>query len=397
MSKVFSVRTLTAIVCFTAALTFAATTALFAFVIIPKREGATAGYNNKLAEIDALVKEYYIGEYDSVKISDGLSYGFTVGLEDKYAGYVTAENADESLDSLMGYNSGMGVLIVQHPDTGYIYVTEVHKDSPAEKAGIKQKDQIIELDGQKVSDVGYSQAVDYIKTVPNGDKIKAVILREGNELSVEIELMQFVTQTVFFQKIKNNGYIHIASFNDKTVEQFIEAVDALTAQNVDSLIFDVRGNGGGTLTSVYHMVDYLVPEGLIVKVDYKDDRNDQIYMSNANEVNLPMVVLTDENTASASELFTQSLIDYGKAISVGRKTYGKGVVQRTFTLSDQSLIRFTVAKYYTKSGICVDGVGVAPNISVEWTEDELSHRIINGIESDKEYLKAVEYLTSQLS
>ena len=132
-------------------------------------------------------------------------------------------------------------------------------------------------------------------------------------------------------------------------------------------------------------------------VDYKDDSYDQTYLSDDKEIDLPMIVLTDENTASASELFTQSLIDYGKAVSVGRKTFGKGVVQRTFTLSDQSLIRITVAKYYTNSGKCVDGDGIEPTVPVEWEQNELSYRLVNGIEVDKDFLAAVEYLDSQLS
>jgi carboxyl-terminal processing protease len=136
---------------------------------------------------------------------------------------------------------------------------------------------------------------------------------------------------------------------------------------------------------------------LAIEVRYKNKEDCQTYLSDANDVDLPMVVLTDENTASASELFTQGLKDYEKAVSIGRKTYGKGVVQRTFTLSDGSLVKFTVAKYYTANGTCLDGIGIEPDYPVEWTEDELRYRLIKGIEVDKDFIKACAYLDGQLS
>ena len=285
--------------------------------------------------------------------------------------------------------------VTAHPETGNIYVSEVHSESPADKAGIKKGDQITALDGQSVAEKGYSWALEYIPTIPLGDKITADVLRSGTTLTVEIELSVYVAQTVFYEKIDDIGYIAITSFNDKTVEQFKNAVDSLIEQNAAGLIFDVRGNAGGTLNSVRQMVDYLVPEGLIVKVDYKDDNVDETYLSDAHEIDIPMAVLTDENSASASELFAQSLIDFNKAVTVGRKTYGKGVVQTTFTLSDGSQVRFTVAKYYTNSGTCVDGEGITPTVPIEWTEDELKYRYVNGIRADKDYLAAVKYLKAQ--
>ncbi|MBO5746381.1 MAG: carboxy- processing protease, partial [Clostridia bacterium] len=139
----------------------------------------------------------------------------------------------------------------------------------------------------------------------------------------------------------------------------------------------------------------IIPEGLAFEVKYKNSENNQVYLSGKNEVDLPIAILTDESTASASELFTQALKDYNKAISIGRNTYGKGVVQRTFSLSDGSLVRFTIAKYYTANGTCLDGIGVKPDFEMQWTEEELRYRFVNGIEKDKDFLKAVEYLKAQ--
>ena len=395
MNKKISLRFLITIVAFFTVAAVAITSMLFMYVIIPRREGELFQYNQKMLEINELVQQYYIGEIDEGCMKDGLSYGYTWGLNDKYAAYIPKAEAEESMNTLYGLNTGMGVQVAWHPDNNYIFVSDVHKDSPADNAGIKPKDQIIKLDEHSVKEIGYENSLAYIKTIPAGEKITAVILRDGEELTIEITLTQYVAQSVFYEKIGDNGYIQITAFNDMTVDQFVEAVDTLVEQNVSSLIFDLRGNGGGTLLSVYHMVDYLVPEGLIIKVDYKGEDYDETYLSDEHEVNVPMVVLTDENTASASELFTQSLIDFNKAVSIGRNTYGKGVVQRTFTLSDGSLVRFTVAKYYTANGTCLDGIGVTPKVSVEWTEEELKYRLVIDIEDDKDYKAAVNYLNGQ--
>lgn len=385
------------VVCFFTVSAVVITASLFEFIVIPNRDASLYRYNSKMLEINQLIEKYYIGEIDPNIMADGISYGYVAGLNDRYAAYITADEAEETMNSLLGYNTGMGIQIVRHPDTGNMYVTEVHAGSPADIGGILPKDQIFSLDEYTVTDIGYSESLAYIKSLPAESTISVGILRDGQKLTLDIKLTQFISQSVFTHNIDGYAYILITQFNDKTVDMFVNAVDAAVDGGTKGIIFDLRGNGGGTLTSVYHMVDYLVPEGLVISVDYKGDAYDETYMSDAHEVDLPMAILTDESTASASELFSQSLIDYKKAITVGRNTYGKGVVQRTFTLSDNSLVKFTVAKYYTASGICVDGVGIAPTVPVEWSDSELSYRFINGLELDKDFLAAVDYLETQLS
>ena len=397
MNKKYSLNTVITIVSFFTVVAIAVTSVFFAFVVVPLREGKLYKYNARVLEISDLVDKHYIGDIDKQTMIDGLAYGFVAGLNDRYAGYLTVDEAKENTNSLMGYNTGIGIQVTMHPDTFNIYVSEVHKDSPAEKAGMKKGDEIVSLDGKIVKEVGYSAAINYIPTIPIGQKIAVSVLRNGVSLNLEITLSQFISQSVFYEKIGNLGYINITTFNDKTVEQFKAAVDNLINQGALALIFDVRGNRGGTIGSVCQMVDYLVPEGLVTKIDFKCDELDEVLMSDKHEINLPMAVLTDNKSASASELFTQSLIDYGKAVSIGRKTYGKGVVQRTFTLSDGSQVRFTVAKYYSKSGKCIDGVGIEPTVPVEWTDNELNYRFVNGIRVDKDFLAAQQYLNNQLS
>lgn len=397
MGRKISLKWFITAICFFTVLAVAATTAFFVFYVVPKRDGELHTNNQKLLEIRQLIDRYYMGDIDEQRLSDGLASGYLYGLDDAYSGYITADEAEQNLDSFLGYNTGIGVQVSAHPDNMSIYVLEVHKDSPAEKAGIKSGDEIIQLDDHKVSEFGYNQSINYIKSIPLGNKLKIKVMRNGNTFDFEAELTHFLSQSVFFKMIGDKAYIQITSFNEASVDQFVEAVDEAVKLNAKGLIFDLRGNGGGTLTSVYHMVDYLIPEGLAIEVKYKNEADCQTYLSDEKEVNLPMAVLTDENTASASELFTQALKDYNKAVSIGRTTFGKGVVQRTFTLSDGSLVKFTVAKYYTANGKCLDGVGVIPEYSIEWTEDELKYRLINGVEVDKDFIKACQYIDGQLS
>lgn len=406
MEKKFSLKQVLAIAAFCVAATVAITAIAFQFVITPETANVIPGestaeqqqdLNDKLKEIRTLVDKYYIGEFDSEMLAHHICAGYVAGLNDKYSGYVTPENAAESLNSLYGVNSGMGIQISLHPDNKTIFVLEVHDGSPAMTAGIERGDEIIAVDDKQVSEFGYAETLTYIKKLPSETTIKVKAIRNGEEKEFDVTLKHYIDQSVFYRMIGDKGYIQITGFNDRSPEQFKTAVDTLTEEGATALIIDLRGNGGGTLNAAYKMLDYCIPEGLAIRVKYKDDNMNEVYMSDANEVNLPIVCLTDENTASASELFTQGLKDYNKAVTVGRLTYGKGVVQRTFTLSDGSLVRFTIGEYYTKNGVCLDGIGVKPDVEVTFTDEELKYRIINGIEKDKDFIAAVEYLENQPS
>lgn len=392
MNKSFSFSHVFALLCFAVATSVSLTIMCIQGFLLINNMNTSKLYTAKLNEIQALVDEYYIGDVDQKLLIDGLSAGYVMGLGDAYSNYVTAEDAEESFNSFYGVNTGMGVQVSMHPDSKGIFVLDVHSGSPAETSGLTRGDTIIKIDGYTVSEIGYNNALLYIKYKPIGSTIHLIVERKGETVEFDGVLEHYTSQTVFSRLLGDIGYIQITGFNDASVEQFSDAVSGLLKDGAKALIFDLRGNGGGTLNSAYQMVDILVPEGLIVRVEYKDSDNNQIYYSDSNEIDLPMVVLTDDNTASASELFAQALKDHKKAITVGRKTYGKAVVQRTFTLSDNSLVKFTVAKYYTANGTCLDGVGVIPDIPIEWEQDELTYRLVNGIEVDKEFLAAVQYL-----
>ena len=396
MNRKISLHHVLLMVAFCVTATFLLSASFFYYYVVPKREGDLFDINNKLIEIEKIVDEYYIGEYDKQDIADGLFLGYAFGLNDPYAGYITKEDSDESLNSLYGLNTGIGVQVTAHPDNNTMYVLEVHKGSPADQAGVLPGDEIFELDGQILANIGYSAALAYIPTVPIGQKIHTGIIRNGEKIYLDIELQVFESQSVFYRNVNGIGYVLVTGFSSGTFGQFTEACDKLKEQGVKGVVIDLRNNGGGLLNTAYHMIDYVIPAGLAIEVDYKGESRDETYLSGESEYDLPIAILTNDQTASASELFSQALLDYDKAITIGGYTYGKGVVQRTFTLSDGSLFRCTVAKYYTANGTCLDGIGVAPTIPTEWTDDELRYRLINGIEVDKDFLAAVDYF-DQLS
>lgn len=369
---------------------------VFQLLITPKTSGNP--YDPKLHEIRALIDEYYVGEIDDDVIPDFLAAGYVSALGDKYSGYVTADMAEESINSLRGVNSGIGVLVSCHPDRKTMFVIDVHSGSPADKAGLLPGDEITYVDDISVPDDGYETALSHIRSLPDGTSVHIKLMREKREGEVDIVIVHYDSQSVFYKMIDKTAYIKITEFNDLTVKQFTDAVGSAIENEAAGVVFDLRGNGGGTVDSVCKMLDYLLPEGVILEVKYKDESNNETYMSDKNGIDIPMAILTDESTASASEIFSQNMKDYKKAITVGRKTFGKGVVQRTFTLIDGSLLRFTVAKYYTANGSCLDGIGVSPDIETEWSDEELRYRYVNGIENDKDFITACKYLgTDQLS
>lgn len=349
--------------------------------------------NAKLAEIQYLIEQNYYGEIDSEKLLDGLSAGMAAGIEDKYAAYISAEKAEEQKASYKGLSVGIGVNIVKHPDNETIYIYNVFEGGPAQTIGLTVGDEIVAIDNERVKEIGYEKAVEKLRTKAVGETVDLTCNRSGNEFQIGIAITEYNVQSVFGKLIDDIGYVLLTTFNETTPTQFKAVVEDLISNGAKSLVFDLRGNTGGLIDSVSEILDYLLPEGTIISVKYKDETKNETYTSDAAQLEIPMAVLVNSTTASASELFAASLQEQNKAVIIGTKTYGKGVVQSTYTLSDGSMFKLTVAKYYTGGDFCPDGVGVTPNVITEWTDDELSHRIINGINKDKDFLEAVNQLS----
>lgn len=349
----------------------------------------------KLKQLDFFVNNYFYGDVDETELTDSVIEGYVKGLGDRFAGYYDVESAEKRADSLNGTGSGIGIIVTQHPDTGYIYVKNVYDGCPAAKAGITVGDQITAIDNISVLETGYSEAVDSIIR-ELGETVELTLLRGDKTLSVTVEYAEFTTQTVFAELLDSGyGYIEITSFNNETTVQFENTINQLAEQGAKALIFDLRGNGGGTVDSVTEMVDFICPEGVIMTVKYSDGSQEVIAESDKEEVDLPMVVLTDSSTASASELFTASVKEFGKGISIGEKTFGKGVMQTTYNLYDGSSVAFTVAEFFPHSGKSFNEVGISPDIQVTITEEQSKYRYLLSKDADPVISAAVEYLNEQ--
>ena len=317
-----------------------------------------------------------------------LSKGLMENIGDKYSEYYTKEEFDQLLEESSGEYAGIGVQIVMNDD-GFVEVYKVFKDSPAEEAGIQLKDLIVEASG--VRDFEDLDALVSLVRGEKGSTVDLVIERNGEEIPMTVERRSIVTDSVYGEMLDDEvGYIQIAEFNTATIQQFRDIVDSLLEQGMKKVIMDLRSNPGGDYDSVVAVCDRVLPEGIIVTVE--DKQGGMITEnSDADCLDIPIVLLVDQNTASAAELFTMALRDYGMAQVVGTTTYGKGLVQSLFRLPDGSGLRFTTEKYYGPAGNWIQDTGIEPDYVVEFPEEVYEDGIIF-LEEDVQMKKAAELL-----
>lgn len=347
----------------------------------------------KFAEIDRTVTQNFVGEIDEDQLLDAISAGYISGLGDRYAQYFSPEELKKEKLNNEGVLVGIGIAATIDDSKSYIQISEVYENSPASEAGLQTGDLIVKVDDQDVAEVGYTEAIGMV-TGEAGTKVKITYRREGEDKSLELTRKRVEIPSVSYRMIGENGYIQIEDFNAATVSQFDTAVNACIEQGAKGLVFDLRNNGGGTLDSVGQMLDKLLPKGVIAYQRTKDGEKTEIYTSDAKQVDLPMVTLTNGNTASAAELFVAALKDYDKAKSVGTTTYGKGVMQTRFDLSDGSAIRITTAYFDPPKSENFDGVGIKPDFVVTLTaEQEKSFASLDET-SDPQLKKALEVVSA---
>ncbi len=331
------------------------------------------GVSAAIGEIQELIDKYNIREYDPDALRDLALYGYVAGIGDPYAGYFPAESFRDLNDGLKGDMQGIGISVIYSPELGGIQIVDVFPDSPALKAGLAVGDVITFCgeDYESVISLGYEAALSTLRG-EEGTVAKFVVNRDGEEIEFEVERAYITEQSVryrLYSEDKTVGIIRITGFNSATVEQFTEALDALTEKGVEKLVFDVRNNPGGELKSICQVIDMIVPEGPVIRLQYKGKDIETYYNSDGNEINMPMAVLANGQTASAAELFTSALKDYGKAVVVGTLTYGKGCMQSILPLKDGGGVKLTTALYYPPFSDNFDGDGVEPDIEVEMEGD----------------------------
>lgn len=365
-------------------LTFIITSAMYlaAFVIFPalsaflgSLSGSITGFfgggnselSSKIKQIDSYIEEGYINDVDQTKLNDMALRGYVAGLGDPYSQYFSKEEMEALSADLNGSYKGVGVEVAAN-ENNEIEVLNVYKGGPADKGGMQAGDILTEVNGVKVNGDSLNEATNIIKGLDErgkSDKLKIKIMRNGEEHTLSIVREEIVVQSVSGKMLEGKiGYLQISSFVEETGTQFKTEAQKLVDDGAKSLIIDLRNNGGGMLDAVVEVADYLLPEGDILTIKGKNTKP-EVYTSDERAVNLPMCVLTNGNSASASEVLAGALRDHKKAVLVGEKTYGKGVVQTLFPFDDGSAVKITTAKYYTPSGECIDKVGITPDVEVK--------------------------------
>ena len=347
----------------------------------------------KLSEVDQLVKQNFLFEISQTDLSDSLIEGYIDGLGDPYAQYYSSQEVQAHTDSYNGNSVGLGVSYVFHPDNGYPYITVVHADSSAKDAGVQVGDQIVSIDGKDLlTDEGKS-----ILSTVSEQKNKVFqlsVLRDKRTMDFYLESTDYTMTSVLFDTIDDVGIIRILSFNTASVEQFKTAIASLQGSNVAGIVLDVRHNSGGSVAAARDMLDILLPEGTLYTAKYSDGSTEK-FTSDANSVDLPMAVLIDKHTASAAELFAGVIKDFYVGPLIGEQTYGKGIMQRTFSLSDGSEIQITTAYLLTPLGHQYHGIGILPSTEVILNDVAKSRFYLLTYTEDAQLQEAVNLLTNK--
>lgn len=329
--------------------------------------------NEKLKKIDNVINSYYLNdsEIDEQQMLESMYTGYVNGLGERYSTYYSAKEYADLMESSSGEYSGIGVSVSQNVNTGIITVITPFENGPGYEAGIRKEDILYKVAGEEVTGEDINNVVARIKGEA-GTTVELTVYRPSTneyiDMTVERRIVQNPTVT-YEMKDNGIGYIHITEFDEVTVTQFAAAIEELKKQGAKGLIFDVRDNPGGLLTSVCQMLDQLLPEGLLVYTMDKDGNREEQVSDAEHSLKMPMIVLTNGNSASAAEIFTAALQDYDWATVMGTTTFGKGIVQVILPLGDGSAVKVTQSKYYTPKGVCIHGTGVTPDIEVEYDRE----------------------------
>ena len=339
-----------------------------------------------------IIDKYYLGEVDEEKLEEGAIKGYIEGLGDPYTEYISKEDMQEYMEETMGNFVGIGIYMVKDTDTNRIQVLSPIKNSPAEKAGILAGDLILSVDGTQYTADEMSVASTKIRG-EEGSTVKLEIIRDNETLSFEIKRESIRVNPVEGKVIdKDIGYIEFSSFDERTADEFKTKYEELQSKGIKSLIIDLRNNGGGIVDEALKIADYILEKDSVILYEVDKNNNEKVKKSeNDPIVNVPVIVLTNGNTASSSEILAGALKDLGKAKIVGTKTYGKGVIQQVMTLADGSGLKITTEKYLTPNKTEINKVGIEPDEKVELPETVKNELLVEEKE-DTQLQKAIEML-----
>ena len=334
----------------------------------------------KLNYLEELIDKEYLDEKDESSLREGLYAGLLAGLKDPYSTYYTAEQYKELNTSNEGSYVGIGA-VLQKDDTGGAKIIQLYEGEPGEQAGLKKGDVIKAVDGTDVTDKETSDIASMVRDSEK-DSVMLTIQRENEEKTrdVKVEIRDVEIQTVSHEMLsEDTGYIRISEFSEVTSDQYKKAFADLKDQGMKKLVVDLRDNPGGLLTAVCGVLRQILPEGLIVYTEDKNGKREEETCDGKNKLDMPLAVLVNGNSASASEIFAGAVKDYGIGTIVGTTTYGKGVVQTIHSLTDGSAVKITIAKYFTPKGNDINKKGINPDVEAELSGDitdwtELTHK-----------------------
>ena len=352
---------------------------------------------HKLNHIHQIINTHYIGDFDLEHAINLMFSGFVYGVGDPYTAYMSIDAFNQFRETQEGTFIGIGVSITTDVQSGRILVISPFEGSPAFNAGILPGDKIIRVDGIEVfGGDGTNDAIRMMRGEEN-TLVTVTVFRQSNNTTFDVPIIRELIQveTVRSRVVDGNiGYIRISQFDRQTYEQFRIAYNRLMEQNVAGLIIDVRNNPGGLLDVVGNITNMIVPEGIITYTEYADGTREYI-RSDARQIEVPLVVLINGNSASASEILAGAVHDTQIGTLVGTTSFGKGLVQRIFPLGDGSALRVTVARYFTPNGISINGEGITPPIYIEMPTELTNNLLILAEDDDIQLQEAIRVIRSK--
>ncbi len=342
----------------------------------------------KLSILEDTIQKHFWKEVTEEELEEGIYKGILESLEDPYSVYYTPEELLDLQQQTEGIYYGIGAYISQKTDVGYVQISKVMKNTPAEESGLMQGDYIYKVNGEDMLDKDSTYVVGKIKG-EEGTKVMITVLREteSDPLEIEVERRKIESPTVEYEMFDNGmAYIQIVEFDLVTTSQFETAYEQAKQDGMKGLIIDLRSNPGGNLSTVCDIARMLLPKGLIVYTEDKYGERVEYSCDGSQQIDVPLVVLTDGYSASASEILAGAIKDYEIGTLVGTTTYGKGIVQKVISLTDGSAVKLTVSTYYTPNGNNIHEKGITPDIEVPFDAEQYIAGVDNQLEKAKEIL-----------
>ncbi|EOC99552.1 S41 family peptidase [Caldisalinibacter kiritimatiensis] len=353
---------------------------------------------NKLMALEDIIEENFLYEVNEQTLLEGALKGMFQALDDPYSVYMTKDEFADFMEHTRGTYSGIGIIVVPGEDNLITVVSPI-EGTPGERAGIKTGDKIVKVNGKEFTADRMDEAVKVMKGKP-GTKVEITILRKNKNgdnkfLDLEITREEIRQKTVKAKMLEGNiGYIRLVAFDEKTYGEFKNELDSLEKKNMKGIIIDLRNNPGGLLDQCQKITDELMGEGIIVYTETKKGEREE-YKSDKEKIDVPLVLLVNGGSASASEILAGAIKDTNSGVLIGTKTFGKGIVQRIIPLKDGSGFKLTVSEYFTPSGVNIHGVGIEPDIVIELPDDVMNYGT-EYLDEDIQLQKAIEVIKSKI-